>query len=317
MEGRGAEVLERVRGLAPELGVGGGDLFGVALEGDFAVFDQNGAVAVFADTIHGVGDENDSLLAFDSLEIIITFLLEGSVTDSEDLIEKQDVTFGANGNGKGEADLHAAGEVFEFLIHERLELGKFDDFVVHFVHFFVGEAEHGTVEVDVFATREFRVETDAEFNEGDEGAIDLDGTFVGEIDFSHGFEQSGFAGAVAADDANKFAAADGERNAVEDFLLRIAFDALEAVENSLLQPPSALSGEAKAFVEVLNGNGDVAGNEVFFKHGSDALVAGFGSHQISSANFLERLRKNQAPKASTKRVIMIGTNFQIGCSAPR
>ncbi len=72
--------------LAPEGLVGVGDFLGVAIEGDFAVFDEDGAVAVFDDVAHVVSDQDDGLFALDGVEIVGAFLLEGGVADGEDFV---------------------------------------------------------------------------------------------------------------------------------------------------------------------------------------------------------------------------------------
>ena len=92
-----------------------------------------------------MGDENDGLFAVEAGEVLVALLLEGGVADGEDFVEDEDVALGADGNGEGEADLHAGGVVLEFGVHEGLEFGEADDFVVHGVHLFVGEAEEGAV----------------------------------------------------------------------------------------------------------------------------------------------------------------------------
>ena len=72
--------------VVPELKVGFGDGFGIAVESDFTVFDEDGAGTIFCNVAHVVSDENDGLVAFDGVEIVGTFLLKGGVTDGEDFV---------------------------------------------------------------------------------------------------------------------------------------------------------------------------------------------------------------------------------------
>lgn len=109
--------------------------------------------------------------------------------------------------------MHTGRVILEFGVHERFEFGEFDNFVVHGVHFFVGKTEQGAVQIDIFAASQFRIKTDAEFDEGDESAIDFDSSLVGVVDLSEKFEEGGFAGAVATDDTNKFTGFDFEVDA--------------------------------------------------------------------------------------------------------
>ena len=84
--------------MRPEVFVGGGDCFGFAIGGDFAVFNQDGAVAELTNVFHGVGDENDGLVAVETGEIVVTFFLEFGVADGENFVENKDVALGADGD---------------------------------------------------------------------------------------------------------------------------------------------------------------------------------------------------------------------------
>lgn len=130
---------------SPEVFVGGGNFIGFAVGGNFAVFNEDGAVTELTDVFHGMGDEDDSLVAMKAGEIIITFSLESSIADSENFVENEDIAAGADSNREGKADLHAGRIIFEFGVHEGLELSEADDFVIHGVHVFVREAEEGAV----------------------------------------------------------------------------------------------------------------------------------------------------------------------------
>ncbi len=145
-------------------------------------------------------------------KIIVTFFLEGSVADSENFIEDENITLGADGNGESKANLHTRRIIFEFLVHKIFKFGEFDDIIIHGGDFGVTEAKHGTIEIDVFATSELHVEADTKFDEGDEIAIDDDLTAAGVVDAGEDFEKGGFAGAVATNNADKFTFFDVEAN---------------------------------------------------------------------------------------------------------
>lgn len=131
--------------MRPEVFVGGGDCFGFAIGGDFAVFNQDGAVAELTNVFHGVGDENDGLVAVEAGEIVVTFFLEFGVADGENFVEDEDITARTDSNRKGETNLHTRGIVFKLGIHEGFKLGKTDDFVIHGSHFTIGKTEKGAV----------------------------------------------------------------------------------------------------------------------------------------------------------------------------
>ena len=161
----------------------------------------------------------------------------------------------ANGNREGEADLHARRIIFKFGVHERFEFGETDDFVIHGVHFFGREAEQGAVKIDVFAAGELGVKADAKLDERDERAVDFDVAGFGVINVGEELQKSGFAGAVAADNAEKLTFLDFETEVAEDFLASVAFDAFEPVKDGLFKASGALGGEFEGFTEVRDFDG--------------------------------------------------------------
>ena len=69
--------------------VGFGYSVRVTVEFDFAAVDENSTIAIFADIFHGMGDEDDGLiLIFETSEIFVAFLLEGSVTNGKNFVEE-------------------------------------------------------------------------------------------------------------------------------------------------------------------------------------------------------------------------------------
>ena len=119
----------------------------------------------------GHEDHCFSWVLFDLGKKGVAFSLKSLIANSQDLIEHKDVTTSLDSNGEGQADLHARRVVLQLLIHEVLELGELDNVVVHLVDFRTREAEKRAVEVDIFASRELRVKTNAKFDKGNELAI--------------------------------------------------------------------------------------------------------------------------------------------------
>lgn len=242
--------------LLKELSVGFGDLFGATSTGDMAILKHDGAIAEAKDIFHGMGDEDDGLLAVERGEIIITFLLEGSVTNGEDFVKDEDVALGADSNREGEADLHTGRVVFELLVHKIFELGEFDNIVIHSGDLGITEAEHGAVQIDVLATSEFHIETDTKFDEGDEITIDGDLAGAGIINTGENFQEGGLAGAITANDANEFAFFDFKIDVIKDLLVTIAFDAAETIEDGLLETPGTFGGETEGFGKMADRDSD-------------------------------------------------------------
>lgn len=203
-----------------------------------------------------MSDEDHGLLAMEASEVIVAFLLELSVADGENFIENENVALSADGDRESEANLHAGRVIFELGVHEGLELSEADDFVVHGVHFFMRKAEESAIEIDIFTAGKLRVKADTELDEGDEVAINFDTSLLWVIDLGEELEKGGFAGAVAADDADELALFDIEADAAQDLVLGVAFDAFEPVKDSLLKPGGTLGRETEALVEVSNLDGD-------------------------------------------------------------
>ncbi len=136
------------------------------------------------------------------------FELEAGVADGERFVDDEDVGLHVGGDGEGEAHDHAAAVRFDRLIEEVTDLGEGGDGLDLGVDLGAGEAEDGGVEVDVFASRELGVEAGAEFEQG--GDASLDRHYAGGRTECGGdeLEQRAFARAVAADEADAFAAFD-------------------------------------------------------------------------------------------------------------
>lgn len=64
-----------------ELGVGFGDFFGGAGNGDLSLLEHDGTITKTQDVIHGMSNEDDGLLTMERSKIIITFFLKGGVAD--------------------------------------------------------------------------------------------------------------------------------------------------------------------------------------------------------------------------------------------
>ena len=139
----------------------------ITVHDDFAVFDEDGLIAILLDGIHGMGDQNDGLgrVLLNLGEEVVALALERLVADGEHLVEHEDVALSLDGHGERESHLHAGRVVLELLVHEVLKLGELHDVVVHRVDFFPAEAEQRAVEIYVLAAGKLWVETDSQFDE--------------------------------------------------------------------------------------------------------------------------------------------------------
>jgi len=192
-------------------GAGGGvvvnNFVGFAVLGEEAVVEVDGGGAELSDGGHVVGDEqNSAAFVGDFLEFTETFFLELDVADGEDFVDDQDFRVEMCGDGEGEADVHAGGVTLDRRVEEFVDGGELDDVIELLEDFASAHAEDGAVEEDVFAAGEFGVEACADFEERADGSEELDGAGGGVGDAGEDFEECGFSCAVAADDAEDFAA---------------------------------------------------------------------------------------------------------------
>ena len=116
---------------------------------------------------------------------------------------------------EGEPHIHARREPLDRRVEKLLHLGEGDDLVEPPFDLGAPHAENGAVEIDVFAAGQFGMKAGADFEHAGDPAGELDASLVGLGDAADHLEQRRFAGAVAADDADDFAALDLEGNVLE------------------------------------------------------------------------------------------------------
>jgi len=95
-------------------------------------------------------------------------------------------------------------------VDEFFEFGEGDDFIELAGDFGFAHAEDGAGEKSVFAAGKLGMEAGTDFEEGADAAVNLRPAGSGAGDAGKDFEKSGFAGAVATDEAEDFAFADFE-----------------------------------------------------------------------------------------------------------
>lgn len=131
---------------------------------------------------------------------------------------------------EGEADGHAAGIGFDWLIDEVANFGEGFDFGVAGVNFGGAETEDGGVEIDVFPTGELGVEAGAKFEQGGDAAIGLCGAGCGLQDSGDDLQESAFSGSIFADDTEGFTAFHVEGNVAESPEIAVVGNAIEGEE---------------------------------------------------------------------------------------
>src|SRR6266404_2967211 len=168
-------------------------------------------MAEAANLVELMGDEDDGATgAGDVAHFTEAFLLEIDVADGEDFIDEENFRLEMGGDSKGEADVHAGGVVLDGRVDEFFEFGEGHDFIEFAGDFGFAHAEDGAGEESVFAAGEFGMEAGADFEEGADAAMNFGPAGSGAGDTGEDFEKSGFASAVAADEAEDFAFFDFE-----------------------------------------------------------------------------------------------------------
>lgn len=216
-----------------------------------------------------MADEDDGSAFFGNVfHFAQAFFLELGVAYGEDFVDEEDFGFEVGGYCEGETDIHAAGIMFYRGVQEFFHFGEGDDLVEFLFYFDTTHAQDGAVEIDVFATGEFGMEAGADFQEAGDASVhgDLAGGWFG--DAAEDFEEGGFAGAIASDDADAVALLDLEIDVFKcpEFFEFGAFAVgTERMSEALIESASPVChGVAQRLVFESAAGGPVVTDNVFF-----------------------------------------------------
>src|SRR5271165_2029153 len=262
--------------------VGGDDFVGVAVLADLAVVDPDYAVAESADLVELVGDEDHGTAGAGHVaHFAEAFFLEIDVADGQDFVDEEDFRFEVGGDGEGQADVHAGGVVLYGSVDEFFEFGEGYDFVEFAGDVALAHAQDGAGKESVLAAGEFGVEAGADFEEAADAAVDGGVAGGGAGDAGEDLEQGGFAGAVAANQAEDFAFAD------------IEGDVFEGPEGFLFGAAKGLQrGADQIFQGVAEAGGDLRAAAVVFAQG---FRVDYGGAQGQTSDGDRRARLKPAP----------------------
>jgi hypothetical protein len=141
--------------------------------------------------------------------------LEGKVPDREHLIDEQKVGLEVGGERVGKPRLHSRAVRLDGCVDEALDLREVDDRVEQAPALAAAEAVQGGADRDILPPGQQRVEAGAEFDDRLGATGDPDLAPVRLEQTVEDLEESALAGAVAADDGERLAAADFERDVVD------------------------------------------------------------------------------------------------------
>ena len=140
---------------------------------------------------------------------------ERLVAHRQDFVDEQDLGVGVDCHREAQAHVHAGGVVLHRLLEEVREAGELDDALVAGGDLALRQPEHGAVDEDVLAPRDLRVEAGPELDQRGDAAGGLEAAGGRLEDAGDQLEQGRLARAVAADDAERLAARDLERDVLD------------------------------------------------------------------------------------------------------
>ena len=143
------------------------------------------------------------------------FFLELGVTDGEDFVHDENLGFDEGSYGEAQADRHSGGVTFDRGVNISLAAGEIDDLVQLGLDLITRHAEDSAVHEDILPPRHLAMEACANFQEGTNTTVGTDSAGSRTGDAGEEFEQSRFAGAVLADDADDVALLDLEVDVAE------------------------------------------------------------------------------------------------------
>src|SRR5262249_51075204 len=123
----------------------------------------------------------------------------------QDFVEEQNFRFEVRRDRKCQAHIHAAAVSFDRRIDKSFKLREGDDLVEFAGDFAAAHAQDRTVGIDIFAAREFGMESCSDFEQAADPSADLHPPSRRFGDAGEYFEQSAFSSAVAPDDADDLA----------------------------------------------------------------------------------------------------------------
>src|SRR3954471_21089037 len=198
------------------------DLRRIPLGADFAVIDQDRAGAEVDHRGQVVRDEGQRDAARDQLAHPgHAFFLEADVADAEHFVDQQDVGIHVRRDREAKARVHARGVALDRRVDEFGHAGEFDDRVELAADLGAGHAHHRALQVDVLPAGQVGMKAGGHFDQRADAPGDRDLAAGRAQDAGQQLEQRRLAGAVGADDADRLAGLDVERDVAQrpQFLL--------------------------------------------------------------------------------------------------
>ncbi len=151
-------------------------------------------------------DEQDCPPALgDVVHLTEALLLEVGIADREHFVDDQDFRLEVRCDRKRQADIHARAVSLHRRVEEFFALAERDDFVEFSRDFRAAHPEDGAVEIDVFASGQFRMKAGAHFEQRSNSAAQNRPALARLGDTRQQLQQRALARAVSADQADDLA----------------------------------------------------------------------------------------------------------------
>ena len=194
------------------------------------------AAAALCDEPEVVGHEDERLArALELGELLERSVCEGFVPDGEHLVDEQHVRVAVRRDGESEPHGHAGGVRLDGSIEKLLDARKPHDIVEPSRDLLLRQPEQQARDLDVFPARDLRVEPGAELEQRGEPSPHRDGAARGPHDVCEQLKQRRLAGAVRADDPDRFTGSDREGDPIEGHDAALAPEAEAAGQQGRLQ----------------------------------------------------------------------------------
>src|SRR5689334_16583410 len=131
-----------------------------------------------------------------------TFSLKGCVSDGQDFIYQQNVRFEMSGHGKGETDIHSARVILNRCVDKLINFCERYNCIELLHNLLSSHSKNCAVQKNVFASRQFRVKTRADFQKAGQATANSRASQCWHSNPGKDLEQCTLAGAVTSDDTD-------------------------------------------------------------------------------------------------------------------
>ena len=202
-----------------------------------------------------MADQNDRGAARKQLcHTLFALFLKQKIAHGQNFVRNQNIRLGDGRHGKRQTRHHTGGIVFKRYIEEILQLAEFHNVVEFGVDVLGGVAQHGAVEVDIFACGQVHIKARAQLDQRGNGAVDGHLAGAGLVHAGNHLQQRAFAAAVQTDQPVKVAGHNVKADIVQGEKLVKADAAVQQCHKVFLQAFVAFFCKVKAHRNMVDGN---------------------------------------------------------------